>query len=259
MIQRVKTGEPGAMLELWNAVRNFVAMKANERAGIKSNSVPFDDLMQSGFLAVVDAAEKYDPSRDGSSSFLKLLSFCLQTRFAEAAGIRSSKRDALLFAASIDEPAIQDDPDSPPAAEAIPDDGAALAFVGVEYADFLTYCRGVIEAALELLPAAQADLLRLRYFEGRSQQKVAKMCGLSCKQAVSDTESRLLYRLEHGKYQRDLRDCLDAFEDYQQYAYAGGISSFTRFNHTGISITEAAALVRSGGADGHETEAYSLL
>lgn len=241
IVERVRAGKPGAMLELWETVRHFVEVKARDYA--HRCRVPFDDLRQDGFLAMLDAVELYDTGRE-QISFLSLLSFMLQKRFAEELGVRSSKRDALRYADSIDGPAFPDEPDGPTVGEGLPDDGAALAFSGVEYADFLDYCRGMIGAALDTLTDAQAALLRLHYLEGRSLGDAASLCGLSSKQAASEAEYRALSRLARGKYHRELRECLTAFDDFRAYGEAAQRDTWRR---TGISRTEAAAIVKAEG------------
>lgn len=217
-------------------------MKARGRVRA-GNRVPLEDLTQAGFLAVMDAVGQYDSGKE-NASFLSLLDFCLRKRWAEEAGTRSTRRDALQYADSLDAPAVAGDEDSDPAVELLPDGGAALAFIGVEYADFLDYCRRVIAAALDTLPPAQGALLRLHYLKGRSLEDAAPLCGLSCKQVASDTEYRALLRLERGPYRRELRDCLEAFEDFREYQTAAKCETWRR---TGLSRTEAAALVNIGG------------
>ncbi len=128
--------------------------------------------------------------------------------------------------------------------EALPDDGAALAFSGIEYGDFLDYCRGVIGAALDTLTDAQAAILRLHYLEGRSLKDAAPLCGLSCAQAASEAECRALTRLERGRYRRELRECLTAFGDFRVYWEAAQRNTWSQ---TGTSRTEAAAIVKTGG------------
>lgn len=239
---QVKAGEPGAMLELWEAVRRFVEMKARKqaRAGCR---VPLEDLIQAGFLAVLDAADKYDPGKE-NASFLSLLAFTLRSRWAEEARIRTSKRDTLQYAGSLDAPAVAGDEDSAPAVDLVADEGAALAFSGVEYRDFLRYCRRLICAALDTLPEVQAAVIRLHYLEGQTLEDAATLCGLSSKGAASDTEFRALLRLERGQYRRELRECLEAFEDFREYQRAARHESW---RSTGLSRTEAAALVNVGG------------
>lgn len=240
LIARSKSGEPGAILELWDAVRRFVKIKASDYA--RRGTVPLDDLLQAGFLAMVDAVEKYDPERE-QANFLSVLSYTLKNRFAEEAGVKTTRRDALQYADSLDAPAVAWDEDSGPAVDTIPDDRAALAFTGVEYTDFLEYCRRVISVALDTLPAKYAALLRMHYLEGRSLEDTARLCGLSCTQAASDTAARALLRLERGSRRRELRDCLEAFEDFREYQDAAGRETWKR---TGLSRTEAAALVKTG-------------
>ena len=222
-------------------MRRFVEMKARERARAGSR-VPLEDLTQAGFLAVLDAADKYDPGTE-NASFLSLLSLKLRNRWAEEAGTRTTRRDALQYADSLDAPALEWDEDSAPAVDYIPDGGAALAFMGVEYVDFLDYCRRLIRAALDTLPLVQGALLRLHYLEGRTLEDAAPLCGLSSKQAASDTEFRALLLLSRGKYRRELRECLEAFEDFQEYQTA---EKRETWRHTGLSRTEAAALIGGG-------------
>lgn len=235
---QVKAGEPGAMLELWEAVRRFVEMKARDRARA-GGRVPLDDLIQAGFLAVLDAVEKYDPGKE-NASFLSLLSFTLRIRWAEEAGTRTTRRDALRYADSLDAPAVAGEEDSAPAADFIADDGAALAFLSVEYRDFLRYCRRMICTALCTLPEKQAAVIRRYYLEGRTLEEAAALCGLSSKQAASNAREQGLYRLENGRYRRELRECLDELEDYK----AARLECYDRNTSR---RTEAAALLHIEG------------
>lgn len=227
----IQAGEQDRMEELWRNVERFVWRQAGRS----------EDLYQSGYLALVDAVNTYDAGR--GMSFIGWLAVALKNAFNTAAGRRSERqrRDPIHQAVSADAPAYQD---GPTVAELVPDESAALAFTGVEYLDFLDYCRRVIVAALDALPPVQGALLRLHYLEGRTLEEAAPLCGLSCKQAASDTESRALLRLERGKYRRELRECLEAFQDFQEYQEAAGRETWKR---TGLSRTEAAALVSVGG------------
>lgn len=72
---QMTAGEPGAVLELWEAVRRFVEMKARDQARAGSR-VPLEDLTQAGFLGVLDGVEQYDLGKE-NASFLSLLCFTL--------------------------------------------------------------------------------------------------------------------------------------------------------------------------------------
>lgn len=238
---RVKAGEPGAALELWEAVRRFVDLKARDRARVPGCRAHADDLIQVGFLAVLDTAARYEPGE--GKNFLQALSFSLRKAFAAEEGTRSTRRDALQYTDSTEAAVYQDDPEGPTVGELLPDDGAALAFMGVEYLDFLDYCRREIDTALGTLPPEYAALLRLHYLEGRTLEEAAPLCGFASKQTASDAEKRARRRLERGSRRRALRDCLEAFEDFREYQEAAGRETWKR---TGISQTEAAALVKTG-------------
>ena len=242
-VEQAKTGDSVALLELWEAVKRFVEVKAKDCAA--RSSVPLDDLRQEGFFAVVDAVAHYDSEREGGS-FLALLSFTLRKQFASAMGVRSSKRDALQYSDSIDAPAFPDgdNTDGPTIGDGIPDSRATLALFSVEYSDFMIYCRGMIEAALNTLTERQADLMRCRYLCGQSLEDAAFLCGFSGKQAASEAEHRALTHIERGKYSRELRECLSTFGDFHTLFDASQRETWRR---TGTSRTEAAAIM---GAEG---------
>lgn len=97
LVVRARSGDKEALAELWGAVSKFIHMKAVGYA--KSNiagTVTVEDLEQSGFFAVYDAARVYDKTR--RTSFLTVLKYYLQKRFAEEAGVRTSRRDGLQYA-----------------------------------------------------------------------------------------------------------------------------------------------------------------
>lgn len=233
---RVKAGEPGAMLELWEAVRRFVEMKARRYAHHPFCRVQYEDLVQSGFLAMIDTVKHHNPQK---GCFHTLFTFYLKARFSEAAGVMS-KRDALQYADSLDEPAKTDEGEADPALTLIEDEGAALAFMSVEYADFLTYCRGVIGAALGTVEDRQAVFLREHYMKGRTLPQAAEIARLP----NESSGKRALNKLATGEYSRELRECLETFKDFETYHYAAQVGSFTRYQQSGISSTEAGALVR---------------
>lgn len=190
--------------------------------------------MQAGFLAMLDAIRRFDPERE-NGSFLSVLRFALKTRFAEESGIRTTKRDALHYAESADAPVYRDE-ESLTVADTVPDGSANLAFADVEYRDFWDYCRYIIGAALESLTPTQAAVIRRHYLDSLTLEDIAEMCGLSSKQAVNETEERALDRLARGKFRRELRECLEAFEDFRAARDAAQLDQWA------TSRTETAAL-----------------
>ena len=129
---RARDGSEETLLDLWNAVKGFVKKKAvyyakNHTAGMTTA----EDLVQAGFFAVYDTVQAFDETRE--KSFLTLLKYFLQKRFAEEAGVRTSRRDGLQYADSTAE-ALYSNEDSITLEDTLEDAGAAaeLESVGVQ-------------------------------------------------------------------------------------------------------------------------------
>lgn len=241
---KVKDGDPEATLLLWEGVRRFVERRAWSYKTAYECKEDAEDFVQSGFIAMLKAAEKYDPACGWK--FLTIFAYYLKSAFSEVIGTRSSKRDALRDAISLDAPRCGEDGDGESLAYFKPDETASLAFIGVEYENFIQYTQRVIAAALDTLPEAQRVLLHERYIMGRSLKRSAELAGYNSKQAAREAADRAIYRLKSGKYSQHLQACLSSFDDYREYeAYArGGSSAFYR---SGVSSTEAAAMLHTDG------------
>ena len=241
---KVKEGDPEATLLLWEGVRRFVERRAWSYKTAYECKEDVEDFVQAGFIAMLKATEKYDPACGWK--FLTQMVYYLKTAFAEVVGIRTSKRDALRDAISLDAPRNGEDGDGESLAYFKPDETASLAFIGVEYENFIQYTQRVILAALDTLPEAQRVLLHERYIMGHSLKRSAEVAGYNSKQAAREAVDRAIYRLKSGKYSQHLRACLSSFDDYREYeAYArGGSRTFYR---SGVSSTEAAAMLNTDG------------
>lgn len=227
LTEAVRRNEPGADAELWEAVRRFVRVKAIDRAN-KANLSGFrrvspDDLEQAGFLATLDAAKIFDERRE-TSSFLSLLAFRLKSAFDEEIhGTRSKKRDALQYADSIEKELFPESGgEGVKIADAIPDRNAELAFVGIEYADFLTYCRKAINGALETLPQSKKEIMKAHYLHNVPRKDIAAARGIT-EGAVTAAIADAVYKIRRGKYAARLRECLNGFNDYRANDGASGI------------------------------------
>lgn len=211
---KAKNREEWAVLELWEAVQRFAMMKARKYMILAGPDcrAEYEDLVQDGFIAMMDAIEDFDIERGGS--FIGSFNHALQKRFAEEGRHRSSKRDALQYAISADLPAYPDDPEGETIAEAAPDPCGEYAFMLVEYDEFIQYTRRLLKAALSSLPALQRGRIVKHYYYG------ARLDSISGKrttiQAVCASMDRGLKYLRRGKYHRELLEALRGFDDFRE-------------------------------------------
>lgn len=238
---RARDGSGETLLDLWNAVKGFVKKKAvyyakNHTAGMTTA----EDLVQAGFFAVYDTVQAFDETRE--KSFLTLLKYFLQKRFAEEAGVRTSRRDGLQYADSTAE-ALYSNEDSIALEDTLEDTGAAAELESVEYRDLVLYARRVILAALDGLPDGYRVLLTEHYFHNVPLVAAALLAGYSSRASASEAHRRALRHLRtYSKYKGELRACLDAFEEVTPYLSAAGNTGAGSYIRTGISSTEGAAI-----------------
>lgn len=242
---RVKNGDADADLLLWNAVQRFVAVMATRYIVAHENSIEPDDLIQSGYIAMRKAANAFEPER--GRAFLTVLGYYLKTSFAETAGTRTIKRDALLYCDSLNRPAFESQEDGGELLDYIEDDTSECPFIDVEQMDFVKYTRSIISAALETLEPVQQALLIDRYLNNKSWKYCAAAYGLESRSTASDMAQRATNKLKVGKYSKQLRECLDGYNEYNGYKQAARSSGAGAFIRYGVSSIEAVALLKEGG------------
>lgn len=94
LVALIQAGERDRLPELWDQVERFVASRANrlliamgpDKAALAG--VEFGDLYNSGYFALVDAAERYDPA--AGAKFITFFSMRLKSYFSETTGFRLS-------------------------------------------------------------------------------------------------------------------------------------------------------------------------
>lgn len=99
---------PAYMAPLWNAVRRLIGLWASKYAqhiALNGNSeFDVDDLIQSGYLALVEAVDGYDPENEAGAEFTTYLRFAVRRQFAKVTGHYTTKKRPEQDAVSIDAP-----------------------------------------------------------------------------------------------------------------------------------------------------------
>lgn len=226
----IRQGEQGRTLELWEQVGGLVKRKALQvmtalQLSGNPRGVDFDDLYQTGYLAMVAAVETYSPERGAFSTWFM---FHLKTAFAEATGYRtkSGRCEPLNTAASLDRPVQPDEPDGSVLAEFIPDGRAAAAIEDVEESVYREQLHKAIDNAISGLPTDNAQVLRLRYWGDMPLSAVGEVMGKSPERT----------RQMENKGIRELRKSrtLYRFLDFDMY-HGTGLGAF---RSSGSSIQE---------------------
>lgn len=226
---QIQAGKIELMGELWAGVENLVRWKANRvnNAIGHSAGVDFDDLCQSGYLALVAAVETYRPENGSFSSWLMLH---LKTAFAEATGYRTVKGrlDPLNNALSLDRP-LDNDTDGASFGELVPDPKAAATMDAVEEALWRRQLHDALESVLAELPEEQSTVLKKRYYDQQTLVGAAQQIGTTAED-VRKLEGQGLKALRHHRLSKKIRP----FYDFDYYS-GTGLGTFKNF---GMSVQE---------------------
>lgn len=171
LVALIQAGERDRLPELWDQVERFVASRANRLLiamgdQAASYALEFDDLYNSGYIALVAATDSYGP--EAGALFITWFALRLKSAFAEVCGWRTSKRDPLNSAKSMDARLKEGDEDSGAFGDFIPDPRAAQALQDVEDGIQRDYTRQAVRQALEQLPTEERLAIKARYYEGQT-------------------------------------------------------------------------------------------
>ena len=177
LAEAVQRGEPDALARLFEEVRVLLYLRASryyfryrdhcDRAGVTD-----EDLKQSSFFAVVNAAKAYNRSK--GFRFTTYLNKYIMSEFATLCGWRTSRRDALNLADSLDAPLPtgrgSGDGDDLTLAETLVD---LVEPTPDELAE-IESTETAVREAVQRLPDDLRDIIVLRYFDGLTIAQAAE-------------------------------------------------------------------------------------
>lgn len=185
-----------------------------------------EDLLQTGYFAVLDAARTFDPEQGG---FLGWLAFYARKAALDTLGLRKRQKPVLL---SLDVSMTSED-DGIALADTLPDQSATDAFEAVEDALHDQYVHGVVDACLARQPELVRRAIQGRYWERKAAKEIAGECGASVDMIYSKHVDGLR-ALHRNARIRELEEYYHA-----PYRYGTGLSSF---RYSGSSVERAAIL-----------------
>ncbi len=231
LAMRAKEGDREASAALWERVHKLIIMLLSKYFPMcPQYNVEPDDLIQSGYFAMLRAVEAYDPEKE--FRFTSYLNLNVQNVAKEDLGLRGHKTRPRNVR-SLDEPIPGMEGDGVALADTIPDEGAAEAFEDVERDVYRQQLHDTLEECLDALPEAQADTIRARFYRGLTFKEVAALHGVSI-EYTRQTERKALTALRHPRITRKLA----AFRDdiIQCHSFRG--VGWTAFNSTQASSVE---------------------
>ena len=92
----VKAGREDLITELWEQCVNYIRYQASRWALAwkgKRHDFDYDDFVQAGYFALLQAVEKWEPGRGGFIGFLDL---CLKTAFSEVHPLHQGRMKSLF-------------------------------------------------------------------------------------------------------------------------------------------------------------------
>ena len=229
IVQLIQAGNADYFADLWVRLERLVRWKAKRiiSATGSRGGFDFDDLYQSGYLAMVAAVNTYTP---GAGSFTGWFMLHLRTAFAETMGVRSQKqaKDPIHSAFSMDYP-LTDDLDADLLHEVIPDPNGERAFTAVDDRLWHEQLSNALSQALGSLDVMQQEVLHHRYYQNQTLTETAKRMEIS-PEAVRKNERKGLQHLRGPDNVARLRP----FFEFDYYAGAG----LCAFRSSGMSIQE---------------------
>lgn len=239
LVQRTKSGEKDCMPELWEKVRRFIVWRAKifTLACDDPCKTEQEDLIQSGYFALLNAIEKYDP--EAGYSFLGYFNYYLRKQFRKEAGIWSSRRDALLTASSMDAPLPADDEgdltlhDVTPLPSAEAEFDEAIEQLGNRY-----IFSSILECIQKLRPIERDVLLEV-YVQQRRLKDIAVQIGVSDSR-VQQIKSMALRHLRTMPAFCKIKTEYYLDDHTQFYKHKG----YRAFNTTFSSVVEDSVLKR---------------
>ena len=198
MALRIQAGELEQLGPLWEDTRRLILHISRRYAPDmrrRGNWIDWEDIEQSGFLALVAAVQAYDPAKGWA--FNSYLRYSILGNMARCIGREPP------YTLSLEEPIAGEDGDLS-LADLIPDPKAEQAFEEVQEREYTRQLRECLDNLLASFPPEQAQVLRLRFGEGRTLDDIAQSMGIS-RGKVSTTEAKAL---------RNLRCSSGALEDF---------------------------------------------
>lgn len=217
----IRDGHAELQEQLWDGVKGFVIGKANRFYNLRKDlRCEREDLIQSGYLAMMEAVKKFDPERGG---FLTYLSFYLKTAFIETA---MGQNNPLFYADNLDREILE----GVTLGESIASDREGTEDISIANIANEELRRDLEKVMQKILSDREREVLNEHYFSGRTFVKIAEGRGVSYQRIASIHEDALR---KMRKRSRELERHLD--ED-TNFLFPVSVRRFDRTNESAVEL-----------------------
>lgn len=202
LVAKLQAGERDQLIPLWDQVRRFAYQQARRWAAAGRGGATAEDLVQEGFVALLDALERWRPD---AGPFLSMYALRLKQAFTLATGQRTQRDrlDPLQDSTSLDAPLTDSEGDQLYLADVLPDQRAEAEIENVVERDAAAQRNEAIRQALDTLPADQRRVIVLKYWH--------------CQQVENKTHQAALRALRRPAVSRGLRQYMTPYEPTKTY------------------------------------------
>lgn len=231
----IQGGNDALTGELWERCKGFICKEATRwaRAFESRPDIDVDDLIQSGYIALINAVQGFDA---GKGTFLTLLGYTLKSAFADACGVRTQaqRQDPIKSPLRFESPISYDD--DLELGDTIADQRNGIE--EVEEAIYSDYVSKTVHNAVDNLKSKQQrEVINQYYFRGKTHKEIADCLALSCSRA-QQIEKEGLRSLRASRHIPALSEIYYGTRNY----YRG--TGYLAFKYSGSSSPEMELLIK---------------
>ena len=232
LLQQIRNGGGHHLNMLWEQTQGLFYMLSDKlyrrhKNRADSCGIERDDCRQVCWFAFADAVNSYNKKPEQEYGFASFAKYHVRRRVYELLGLRTSKRNPLDEADSLDAPLPGQDGDNLTIADTVADTQSEAPFDVIDGSDIAAEVKRVVSA----LPEKQAAAVRGRFWRDKTLAEVSAELGISQKQMHNQ------YREAIRKLRRNRR-LQEIHDEYYANANLTKHTGFRFWKESGMSSVE---------------------
>ncbi len=206
LCEKIRNGDTTALNALWEQTDRLFytiarSLYARHRERAVACGVEAGDCLQVCWFAFLDAVEAYNRKSEREEKFASFAGFHVRRRVYELLGYRTSKRDPLNGAVSLDAPLPGNNDENITISDTLTDPQSEVPFDTIDGSDIAEEIESIISA----LPTKQAAAVRGRFWQDKTLAEIGAELGLSPTQ-IHNQYREAIRKLRRDKRLQEIRD-----------------------------------------------------